>query len=88
MKTTTFRGRAGLQHRLEAVSEIIVPFLEKLFLFWALNSKRFEKMSRFAARSLVLLWLKRLLAITKNMRKFVHHNVRQYGCNKFSGTPQ
>ena len=41
--------RAGYQHRLEAVSEIIVPFLEKLFLFWSLNSKRFEIMSRFAA---------------------------------------
>ncbi len=26
-------------------------FLEKLFLFWALNSERFEKMSRFLARA-------------------------------------
>ena len=32
------------------VSEIIDPFPKKLFLFLALNSKRFEKMSRFAAR--------------------------------------
>ena len=47
--------QAGPQHRLEAVSEIIVPFLEKLFLFWALNSESFEKKARLSAMSLVLL---------------------------------
>ena len=52
--------RAVHKHRFGAIPKIIVPFLKKLFLFWALNSKRFEKMSRFAASAQCILGAKKL----------------------------